>query len=245
MILAAGLGTRMRPLTANRPKALIELAGHALIEFPLVAMVQAGIHRIVVNLHYFGDQIRDYLGDGSKWGAAIEYSPEPVLQGSGGGIRAARALLGTGTIVTMNADTVVGIDLRPYLDEHRRHAAAATLVLRRDPEMERFGTLGITADGRIGRFLAHRAPQVPDPLEAYMFTGVQILEPLVFRYMTDPGPFSITESVYPRMLASGESLFGAVFDGPWLTVGTPDELIEAGEVIEKRSFDWPAWMELS
>ena len=221
------------------------LGGRALIEYPLAAMAQAGIRRLVVNLHHLGEQVRGHLGDGSAWGVSIDYSVEPVLQGSGGGILAAQSLLGTGTVVTMNADTLVGIDLRPYIEEHRRRQAVATLVLRKDPEMERFGTIGITEGGRIGRFLSHRAPAAEEPLAAFMFTGVQILETRVFEYMTDPGPFSITESVYTRMLAAGETLLGALFDGPWLTVGTPQELANAEAGLANRALDWPAWMELS
>lgn len=245
MILAAGLGTRMRPLTLEIPKALVPVAGRPLIDYPLAAMAAAGIRRVVVNLHHLGAKVREYVGDGARWGVAVRYSEEAVLQGSGGGIRQARPLLGSGTVVTMNADTIVGIDLRPFLAEHRRRGAVATVVLRKDPEMDRFGIIGIDPAGRVGRFLEHRAPSATALLESYMFTGVQILEPGVFDFMTDPGPFSITETVYPRLLAAGQPVYGSVFRGPWLTVGTPAELAAAEAEIAKHSFDWPGWMGLS
>ena len=246
MILSAGLGTRMRPLTLTRPKPMVEVGGRPLIDFALATLAAAEIRHVVINLHHFGEQIRGYLGDGRGRGFRIEYSFEGVLQGSGGGIRDARRLLGRGTVVTLNADTLIGIDLRPFLREHRNRTAAATLVLRKDPEMDRFGTIGIAPDGRIRRFLTHMAPSATDRGEPYMFTGVQILEPRVFDYLEDEnGPFSITELTYPRMLAAGEPLFGAVFTGPWLTVGSPEELAAAEESLRRRALDWPPWMGLS
>lgn len=245
MILSAGLGTRMRPLTLSTPKPLVEVGGRPLIDFALATLAAAGIRHIVINLHHLGDQIRRYLGDGSDRGLCIDYSVEEILQGSGGGIRDARPLLGSGTFVTLNADTLIGIDLRPFLRQHRERAAAATLILRKDPEMDRFGTIGIGANGHVQRFLAHMAPSQVDHGDPYMFTGVQILEQRVFDYMEGRGPFSITETTYPRMLAAGEPVFGAVFAGPWLTVGTPDELATAEGSLRRGALDWPPWMGLS
>jgi NDP-sugar pyrophosphorylase family protein len=245
MILSAGLGTRMRPQTLAKPKPLVEVGGRPLIDFALATLLAADIRDVVINLHHLGDQIRDYLGDGHARGLRIEYSFEEVLQGSGGGIRDARWLLGTGTFVTLNADTLIGIELGPFLEEHRSRAAAATLILRKDPDMDRFGTIGIAPNGRIHRFLDHMAPSACDRGEPYMFTGVQILEQRAFDYMDGSGPFSITEVTYPRMLAAGEPLFGSVFSGPWLTVGTPEELAAAEASLRRRALDWPPWMGLS
>lgn len=245
MILSAGLGTRMRPATLTKPKPMVEVGGRPLIDFALATLAAADIRQVVINLHHLPEQIRSYLGDGGDRGLQIEYSFEEILQGSGGGIRDARRLLGTGTFVTLNADTLVGIDLRPFLRKHRDSGAAATLVLRKDPEMDRFGTIGIGRNGRIRRFLTHMAPSATDRGDAYMFTGVQILEQRIFDYMVETGPFSITETTYPKMLAAGEPLFGAVFEGPWLTVGTPEELTAAEESLRRRALDWPPWMGLS
>ncbi len=224
MILAAGLGTRLRPLTAAKPKALVEVAGRPLIAWALDCVRKAGITEVVVNLHHFGATLRDYLGDGSRWGVRIAFSPEEVLLDSGGGILAARPLLGEGTFVTLNADTIVDMDLGRLLQAHLQKGATATLALRKDPLQERFGTIGLDEHRRIGRFLDHRRPDAPTALEDFMYTGVQVLEPRVFDYMEGTEPFSITRETYPRMLAAGEPLFGWPFDGTWVTVGTPEEL---------------------
>lgn len=230
MILAAGRGERLRPLTDDKPKPLVRVAGRCLIDYAIDTCCEAGITNIIVNLHHLGDQIRDHVGDGSDRGVHIFYSEEPTLQGSGGGIREARDLLGSSTFVTLNSDTIIDIDLGVVLSAHRRSAAAATLVLRKDPQMEKFGLIQLEADNRIGAFLSTQREGFAAPLEPYMYTGVQILEPEIFAYMPDSGPFSITEVTYPKMLRAGLPLFGFPFDGPWLTVGTPAEL----EIAENR-----------
>jgi len=225
MILAAGRGERLRPITDLLPKALVPVGGRALIDYAVATFVRSGIEDLVVNLHYRGEMIREHLGDGSRFGARIRYSVEEPLLGSGGAIVHARAMLGERTLVTMNADTIADIDLRELVAYHREHGATATLVLRKDPRMEDYGLIYRGPDGRIGRFLEHRAARPGEPLEPFMFAGIQVLEPRVYAYMPAPGrAFSITADTYPAMLAAGEPLYGYPFAGRWLTVGTPAEL---------------------
>jgi len=226
MILAAGMGQRLRPITETIPKALVEVGGRPLIDYAVETLVRSGITDVVVNLHHLGELVRAHLDDGARYGARIRYSAETTLQGTGGGIRQARSLLGDDTFVTVNSDTIIDVDLRRVAAFHRENGAVATLVVRKDPRMESFGLIRLGADGRVGSFLdTHR--ESPEELEPFMYTGVQILEPRVFDYMPAEGAFSITEVTYPRMLGAGERLYGYRFDGTWLTVGTPDELTEA------------------
>ena len=95
-------------------------------------------------------------------------------------------------------------------------------IVRKDPRMVSFGLIETEDDGRVGRFLGRERPGCRTPLEPWMYTGVQVLEPQVFRYLEHPGPFSITRVSYPAMLDAGEKIVGRPFDGPWITVGTPD-----------------------
>jgi len=249
MILAAGEGRRLRPLTETTPKALVEVGGRPLIDYSITTLKRAGITELVVNLHWLGEQIRDYLGDGSGHGVSVEYSEEDPLQDSGGGIAQARPLLGDDTFVTVNADTIVDVDVGRVLAFHREHAAVATMVLRKDPRMDDFGTIAIDGDGRIGRFLAHHRPALDEVacerLDPYMYTGVQVLEPAIFEYMDASEPFSLTRETYPRLLAADEPLFGYRFDGAWITVGTPDQLKSAGERLRNTPLDRPEGERLS
>jgi len=228
MILAAGRGERLRPLTDTVPKPLVRVNGRALIDYAIDSCRDAGITDVIVNLHHFGDQIRGHVGDGSAHGVHVSYSEEPALRGSGGGILQARAMLGDDTFVTLNADTIIAIDLERVIAAHRARRAAATLVLRKDPRMERFGVIRLETDDRVGVFLDTRRPGAVEPLEPFMYTGVQVLEPTVFSYMpTGSAPFSITELTYPAMLRAGEPIHGYRFEGTWITVGTPEELAAA------------------
>jgi len=227
MVLAAGRGERLRPLTDTVPKPMVVVGGRPLIDYALDCVANAGIRQVVVNLHHLGDLIRDHVGDGSRFGLAVDYSVEEVLQDTGGGIRDARPFLDGSTFVTLNADTIVDVDLRGLAEAHARSGALATMLLRKDQRMASFGLIETEADGRVGRFLGQPRPGCREPLEPYMYTGVQVLEPRVFDYLRTEGPFSITKISYPAMLAAGEPVVGCPFDGAWITVGTPAEMAEA------------------
>jgi len=235
MILAAGRGERLRPLTDKTPKPLIEVGGRPLIEYAIDCVRRAGIEQVVVNLHHLGASIRAHLGNGSRFGVSIDYSEENPVQETGGGIRDARRFLDGHTFVTLNSDTIVDVDLGAVLDFHREKAARATLVLRKDPRMEAFGIIATEPDGRIGAFLQHRRPGCSLALEPFMYTGVQVLEPVVFDDLRESGPFSITKITYPRMLAQERPLYGYRHDGTWITVGTPSELDEAQSLLADRT----------
>jgi len=243
MILAAGEGRRLRPITDTVPKALVEVGGRPLIEYSMATIRRAGISEVIVNLHYLGSSIRERLGDGSRYGLRIRYSEEEPLLGSGGGIAHARAFLEGKTFVTLNADTIIDIELERVIDFHRSRNALATMVLRKDAQMESFGVIRTDSDGRIAKFLNHLRPDLGESptegrrLEPYMYTGVQVFEPRVFDYLGPTGSYSVTETTYPRMLAAGEKLYGYEFRGTWITVGTPDELEAADSTLRKVALD--------
>jgi NDP-sugar pyrophosphorylase family protein len=224
MILAAGEGRRLRPLTETLPKALVEVGGKPLIDYAVETAARSGIQEVVVNLHHLGGLIRSHLGDGSRYGVKIFYSEEAALLGSGGGIAHARRLIGSERFVTLNADTIVDIDLAAAVKFHTDCDATATLVLRKDPRMREYGLIQVDRDKRVCRFLQYARPDCGADLDPHMFTGVQVLEPSVFDYMPQHAAFSITEVTYPAMLAADERIFGYPFEGGWWTVGTPEEL---------------------
>jgi mannose-1-phosphate guanylyltransferase len=233
MIFAAGEGTRLRPLTDNFPKALVPVAGRPMIEYPLLLLRHYGITEIVINLHHLGEQIEDHLQDGRRLGLRITYSKEKELLGTGGGLLRAKPLLEDGTFVVVNADVMIDLPLDRVIDRHRQGSAAATLVLRPDADAGRYGAIEISPDGRVQKFLQHRAPSFADAgaLKTFMFTGVQIVEPKIFDYMSEASPrFGTTTSTYPKMLARGEKLLGFPFDGFWQDLGTPARIKAA----EKR-----------
>ncbi len=247
MLLAAGIGSRLRPLTDTVPKPLIEVAGRPMIAFPLELVRDAGIVEVVINLHHLGDQVRQQLGDGREYGVRIVYSREDPILDTGGAIAAAREFLDGDTFVVLNADTFIDLRLRDVIDFHRRHRATATMVLRPDPEAARRDRIRIDASHRIRRIFdqpsAPDASRAADGLNAnvadeelptpFMYAGVLILEPRVFSFMP-AGVYSLTRDVWPRLLAAAEPLYGYVHDGYWRVLDTFADLAAGRREIQAR-----------
>jgi mannose-1-phosphate guanylyltransferase len=233
MVLAAGQGTRLHPLTEQIPKALVPVAGRPMIEYSLLLLKRYGIRDIVINLHHLGEQIERYLGDGAQWGLQITYSKEPDLLDTGGGLLKAKPFLQGGRFIVINTDVLIDLSLNELIEFHANKRAVATLVLRPDPLADQYGSMEIDGAGRIHRFLQTRiATAPPVPTTKLMFTGLQVLEPRVFDYMESDDSvrkFSTTKDTYPRMLLHQERLFGFRFDGFWQDVGTASRIKEAEE----------------
>jgi NDP-sugar pyrophosphorylase family protein len=219
MILAAGLGTRLRPLTDTCPKPLIDVGGRPMIAFALDLVRTAGITEVAVNLHHLGDRLRAALGHGEQHGVRITYFDEHPILETGGGIANARNFLEGAEFVVLNADTMTDLPLADMIAFHRERGALATMFLRPDPEARRYGLIEIDGDDRIRRFLGQPAT-VSEPLRALMFGGVHVFSPRVFDYL-GTGAYSITRRTYPEMLKAGEPLYGFVFDGYWQVLDTP------------------------
>ena len=230
MVLAAGRGTRLRPLTFDRPKPLVDLAGRPVIAYNLALLRHHGIREVIINLHHHGDALRSALGDGARFGLAIHYSPEDPLLDTGGAIKNAEALLAPDDFLVLNGDTVIDLPLDDLIAAHRARGATATLVLRHDAQQARYGLVEVDGDTRVRRFLGQPA-ESPAPLEPYMFAGVHMLSSRVFDYMPELRPISITRDVYPRMLAADEPLYGFPFTGFWRVIDTADDLARAEEAL--------------
>jgi NDP-sugar pyrophosphorylase family protein len=237
MVLAAGLGTRLQPLTLTTPKPLVEVAGRPMIDYALDLVRSVGIVDVAINLHHLGGQIRTALGDGSAHGLNIRYFPEDPILDTGGGIAAARGFLDGDSFMVLNSDTITDVDLGAMIDFHRARGATATMMLRPDPEAARYGVIEIDAAGRIRRFLGKPAADLDEAeaagLRGLMFGGVHIFEPRLFAYM-GTGVFSITRETYPRMLAAGEPLCGFVHDGFWRVLDTHAGLAEGRAAVQQH-----------
>lgn len=232
MILAAGLGTRLRPLTLDRPKPLVDVHGRPLIAYNLLLLRRYGIVDVIINLHHQGEALRAALGDGGAFGVRIVYSPEDPLLDTGGAIKNAASLLGDDDFLVLNGDTVIDLPLDTLVAAHRARRAAATLVLRHDPQQQRYGLVEIDGGDRIRRFLG-RPAEVDAAVVSYMFAGVHVLSSRVLAYMPEAGTaFSITRATYPTMLAAGESLYGFPFGGFWRVIDTAADLERANAALD-------------
>ncbi len=212
MILAAGFGTRLWPLTADRTKPAIPVLDRPLISYSVSYLRDAGIRDLIVNLHYQGESVVRALGDGERFGCRIVYSHEEgLILGTSGALDHARRFFKPETFVVMNGKVVTSIDLAAAIETHRRNKALATLVLRPNPARERFSTVHLDERGWITGFGGH--PTADTPGEPLMFTGIQILEPEIFDFIPR-GVFShSTTDVYPKAIAAGRPVIAHVSRG--------------------------------
>jgi NDP-sugar pyrophosphorylase family protein len=217
MILAAGFGERLWPLTADRTKPALPVLGKPLVGYVAEYLAAFGVKYVVVNLHHAPDSVRSALGDGSKFGVHLQYVQEPVILGTSGALDNARELF-TETFVVVNGKLITNIDLHAALAEHRDQNALATMVLKPNRARERFSVVETTG-GLVSRFAGMPAKSRGDEAPL-MFTGIQILEPRIFDYIPR-GVFSDTViNVYPQAIAKGERIVAHVSDGMWYELST-------------------------
>jgi len=220
MILSAGYGTRLWPLTEDRTKPALPILGKPLVGYVAEYLARYGCDDIVVNLHHRPESVRQALGDGSSFGVKLHYVEEPEILGTSGAIDNARALLDGDTFVVVNGKIITDIDLEAALATHRREKAIATLVLLPNAACEKFSIVN-AADGCLlgfgGMPLRENFSAEAPPL---MFTGIQILDPRIFDYVPR-GKFShSTTDVYPQAIANGERVAVHVADGQWYELST-------------------------
>jgi MurNAc alpha-1-phosphate uridylyltransferase len=208
MILAAGRGERMRPLTDRLPKPLLEAGGYRLIEYHLASVRKYGISEVVINLSWLGARIREELGDGRRHGLAIRYNDEgPVPLGTGGGLFAALPLLGKKPFLVVNGDVWCDLEFEAL---SRPAGSLAHLVLVDNPAHHPDGDYGLDAEGRVL------------PLKSRLtFAGVSVMDPSLFDGCA-PGVFPL-KPLLDRAMQCGR-LTGQRHAGAWIDVGTPARL---------------------
>jgi len=219
MILAAGFGERLWPLTVDRTKPALPVLGKPLVGYVAEYLARYGITDVIVNLHHEPDSVRRVLGDGSQFGVRLEYVYEPEILGTSGALDNARALLESETFVVINGKLVTDIDLNAAVQHHRRENALATLVLKRNVARERFSIVE-THDGLVTRFAGMPSPTDLEADPPLMFTGIHIMEPRIFDYIPR-GIFSDTVvDAYPKAMARGERIVAHVGEGLWYELST-------------------------
>ena len=232
LVLAAGMGERLRPLTDVTPKPMLELGGRQLIHYPLAMLRRAGITEIAINLHHLGSLIRDGLGDGSQLGVRITYAPEPVLLGTGGPLNGLRNFLGDDTFVMANSDTILDLDLSAMLAFHHSHAALATIALFHPANLDYYSRLEIDAAQKLRRMrlLMRRDPLqyddyppnldegVASTVSGFMYCGVIVAEPSVLKLIPPKTPWSLMEGLFAPMVARAQPVFGYVHSGYFRTM---------------------------
>jgi NDP-sugar pyrophosphorylase family protein len=233
LVLSAGKGERLMPLTQTVPKPIVEVGGRPLIHYPLRMLARAGVTEVAINLYHLAAAVQDALGGGDALGVRITYAPETTLLGTGGPLVGLREFFGSETFAILNCDTIIDLDLRALAEFHRRRGGLATLVLRESGTPEAYSRIEIDSDARIRRMrlLKRRRPAEFDdygpapeaagaePYASYMYCGVLLCEPALFELMpATPPPFSLMTDLFAPLVTRGLVLFGYVHRGLFRTV---------------------------
>lgn len=232
LVLSAGYGERLRPLTNTIPKPILEVGGRPLIHYPLLMLKRAGITEVAINVHHLAAEVERALGDGASLGLRITYSPEPKLTGTGGPLAVLREYFGNERFILLNCDTILDLELARVIEFHRDRGGMATFVLRAGGDPDAYSRIECDARGRIQRMrlMAGRTrgefvdyPRDLDinlaaMLTPYMYCGVMVCEPEVFAMTPAAPPFSLMGDVFAPIAARGVPLYGYEHRGFFRTV---------------------------
>jgi NDP-sugar pyrophosphorylase family protein len=242
MILAAGLGTRLRPLTDDRPKALVEINGRNLLEITLSRLRNFGVREVMINVHHFADMIVDYLKTNDNFGMRIEVSREEELLDTGGGLKKATSFFIEDSghpeepFIVHNVDVLSTIDFRRMVQFHIENRALATLAVQ-DRKTSRYLLFDdqLQLCGR--RSGSDQEPELVRPCRqmcALAFSGIHVISPRLLATMTEEGAFSII-ATYLRLAAQGEKILAFRADEYyWLDLGKPENLAQAAQALKQK-----------
>jgi mannose-1-phosphate guanylyltransferase len=224
MVMAAGLGTRLRPLTYEVPKPMVPVGNRPVLELILRLLAGQGFTEVISNLHWFPDTIRARFGDGAELGIELTYSFEDELLGTAGGVRNVRDYFGSEPFVVMAGDALTDVDMRALADAHEAHDGLATLAVKRVADTSEYGVIVTGSDGRIQGF-----QEKPDPAEALSDLAncmIYALSPEVFDYFPEQPVVDFALDVFPALLEHDVPFYVHETDGYWNDVGSPPEYLQ-------------------
>lgn len=235
MILAAGLGTRLGNLTESIPKPMLDINGKPLLEYNIRNLVKCGFDEIIINLHFYPDKITDFASDGKKFGARIEYSYEPELLGTAGGVKNAEYFFNNEPFLVIYGDLLVNQDLSLLMRFHEKNNALATLILH-----QRKGSnslVKLESNGEISGFLER---PTEEERKRYLFpwvnSGIQILNKSVLKDLIKGEFADLPKNVYPKLLGEGR-LFGLPLSGDRVAIDSPERYRLANDLAASWSVD--------
>ncbi|GAB4460442.1 MAG: mannose-1-phosphate guanyltransferase [Armatimonadaceae bacterium] len=225
VVMAGGEGTRLRPLTSNRPKPLVPVLNKPIAQHIIEHLRRAGITDIVVTLYYLAEEIQNYFGDGSDLGVNLIYSIEDTPLGTAGSVKKAENHLNDDTFIIVSGDALTDLNIEKAIAFHQEKKSEASLVLKHVDNPLEFGVVMTQDDGRIQRFL--EKPSWGEVFSDTVNTGMYILEPSVFDLMEPNKNYDWSQDIFPRMLAEERALFGYVMEEYWTDVGSLEQYREA------------------
>jgi mannose-1-phosphate guanylyltransferase len=236
MVLAAGLGTRLRPITFDRPKPMVPVLNRPVMEHILRLLAKHDFAEVIANLHWFPDLITEHFGDGSGFGVSLTYSREEALLGTSGGVRNVADFLGDDFLI-ISGDALTDLDLTAMREFHEGHDGIATLATKRVTDTTQFGVAITDADGRIGGF--QEKPQPSEALSDLANCGIYMFRKEIFDYFPAPGTSKAAKAgdpdgfadwamdVFPKLLDEDVPFYSHEIDAYWNDIGNLAELRES------------------
>ncbi len=224
MVLAAGEGTRLAPLTEHRPKPVVPLLNQPHLAHTLFFLRQFGIDQVVINLHHRPERIIEALGDGSRWGVSLSYSPEEHLLGTAGAVKRAEAHFDAPFLV-LYGDNLFDIDLKALIQMHESKRAACTIGLHRAPDPTVAGLMETDEDGRVLRF--REKPPRHQVTTDWANGGVYVLDPELLADIPPETPIDFGHDLFPKWIAAGVRIFARPMEGLVQDIGTPSGYLAA------------------
>jgi NDP-sugar pyrophosphorylase family protein len=216
MILAAGVGSRLDPLTRNLPKPMVPIINKPVMEHIVELLARNGFSKIMVNLYYHGDQIEQHFGDGSKWGVKIQYSREDQLWGDAGSLKKCEAFFDS-TFVVVGGDDLADIDLKRVVKQHHEHKALCTIALSLVDDPSEYGIVLVNERGKITKFV--EKPKGEVIFSNMANTGVYVFEPEIFDLIPRGVSYGFGTNVFPMLLEQKKRFYGYLTSSYWRDVG--------------------------
>ena len=228
IILAGGVGTRLRPLSCTRPKLLFPILNKPLLDWTLERLAETGVNGVTLAVKYMAESFMQRYGE-SKHGIKISYSIEKKPMRTGGAIKYAEELIGhEETFLVLNGDIFTTIDYKALIKKHKQNKAVATIALYRVEDPSRYGTVKLTEENRVTQFI-EKAPQGKAPSNL-INAGIYVLDPEIFNYIPAGRPVSIEHEIFPKLAKEGK-LFGHEFKEIWIDIGKPADYLKANRVM--------------
>jgi mannose-1-phosphate guanylyltransferase len=218
MVLAAGVGSRLEPLTAQLPKPLVPVANVPVMEHILNLLRQHQFDQVCANLHYLPEKLTDYFGTGEKFGVKLHFKFEEKLSGDAGGVRACRQFLQDGTFIVIMGDLLTDADLTQIVRQHKEKKALASIAIKAMDDVSRFGVVVTDKNGFITGF--QEKPKAEEALSNFISTGIYVFEPEVFDHIPASGDFGFGRQLFPQLVAKNLPVQGIKIEGYWSDVGT-------------------------
>ena len=237
MVLAAGFGKRLQPLTRILPKAMFPVLGRPLLSHTFDILRSANISEVAVNIHHLPDSIINYFEKEKPPHLNLHFSREERILGTAGGIKKMQGFLEDGSFILVNSDIITDIALNQVIDFHKKNNSKLTLVVRQDISPEQYDSIEICEDGRIVHFVGASSKNIPEKTTRVMFTGIQIMEPEIFERIPAGQFCGTTEDIFPQMVQDGIPIYGYIYDGYWKDMGNRESYLQVNaDALDEKVF---------